>query len=240
MKRDDQVLALRLQAEENRNRMTKAARDIDRALANSGQNGASADPDVEMEDDGQQEENTETEAAGSKTIVIQPGSQNLRIGLATDPLPRSIPMVIARRSNQSESEEDGGEPQPKRQKLESGELGEESTWFGEDVCIMRSCASYISDHQTVQKRIHRNGCRVQDFPKSQQTPGSSQLARVGLELELTQSTRHYSSAQRYTRNRLDRHLCKARARFWTSSSADPRRLATEIQNETAVAKWTAE
>lgn len=133
MKRDDQVLALRLQAEENRAKMTKAARDKDRALAQNGQNGASADPDVEMEDDAEQEETAETEVFGSKTIVIHPGSQNLRIGLATDALPRNVPMVIARRSGVSESEEAGGEPLPKRQKLESGELGEESTWFGEDV-----------------------------------------------------------------------------------------------------------
>ncbi|KAF2153169.1 actin-related protein, ARP8 class [Myriangium duriaei CBS 260.36] len=129
MKRDDQILALRLQNEEARNRMTKAARDKDRALA---QNGASADPDVDMDDDAQGDEAMETEAFGSKTIVIHPGSQNLRIGLATDALPRTVPMVIARRSDVSESEEGDGEPQPKRQKLDSGELGDENTWFGKD------------------------------------------------------------------------------------------------------------
>ncbi|CED84587.1 Actin-related protein [Phaffia rhodozyma] len=39
--------------------------------------------------------------AGSKTIVIHPGSQTLRIGLATDYQPLQIPMVIARRRKPS-------------------------------------------------------------------------------------------------------------------------------------------
>ncbi|PSK55849.1 hypothetical protein B9Z65_4727 [Elsinoe australis] len=130
MKRDDQILALRLQNEEARNRMTKAARDKDRALANGAQNGTPADPDVEMEDADAADESTETEAYGSKTIVIHPGSQNMRIGLATEPLPKQVPMVIARKAQKAECEENDGEPRPKRQKLEGDELGEESTWFG--------------------------------------------------------------------------------------------------------------
>jgi len=60
-----------------------------------------------------------TEIPGSKTIVIHPGSQNLRIGLANDPLPKTVPMVIARKAEQSESEADAGEPKPKRRKVES-------------------------------------------------------------------------------------------------------------------------
>lgn len=133
MKRDDQILALRLQNEEARNRMTKAARDKDRALANGAQNGTPADPDVEMEDADAADESTETEAYGSKTIVIHPGSQNMRIGLATEPLPKQVPMVIARKAQRAECEENDGEPRPKRQKLEGDELGEESTWFGPEV-----------------------------------------------------------------------------------------------------------
>jgi len=110
--------------------MTKAARDKDRALANSSGNGvthedavAAAEEDVAMADA------EEAEAFGSKTIVIHPGSQNLRIGLATDALPKSIPMVVARRANQSEAE---GEPRPKRLKLDDTE-DEPDQWFGEDV-----------------------------------------------------------------------------------------------------------
>ena len=70
---------------------------------------------------------------GSKVIVIHPGSQNLRIGLASDALPKSIPMVIARRSNSSESEEYGGEPKPKRQRTDNGSLLEPEKMFGDDV-----------------------------------------------------------------------------------------------------------
>ena len=94
LKRDDQILALRLQNEEARNRMTKAARDKDRALANAGPNGV-ADPDVDMGADGEAEDGVEIEAFGSKTIVIHPGSQNLRLGLATDALPKTVPMAVS-------------------------------------------------------------------------------------------------------------------------------------------------
>jgi hypothetical protein len=62
---------------------------------------------------------------GSKVIVIHPGSQNLRIGLASDPLPKTVPMVIARKAQQNEYEEQGGEPRPKQRKVEglAGQAG---------------------------------------------------------------------------------------------------------------------
>ncbi|KAK5009861.1 actin-like protein arp8, partial [Cryomyces antarcticus] len=133
LKRDDQILALRLQNEENRNRMTKAARDRDRALAHSGQNGLPVtDVDVEMEDDVPAEGEASSEAAGSKVIVIHPGSQNLRLGLASDALPKTVPMVIARKWQESESEEDGSEPRPKRLKLDDGTPVEPEKLFGEE------------------------------------------------------------------------------------------------------------
>jgi len=66
------------------------------------------------------------EVPGSKTIVIHPGSQNLRIGLASDPLPKTVPMVVARKAEHSESEENAGEPKPKRRKVEGQ---------GEQVCL---------------------------------------------------------------------------------------------------------
>ncbi|KAL1311421.1 hypothetical protein AAFC00_001583 [Neodothiora populina] len=113
LKRDDQILAWRLQEEEKRNRMTKAARDKDRALAKSVDEGvapedviATAEENVAIADA------EETELLGTKTIVIHPGSQNLRIGLATDALPKTVPMVIARLSTKTEDEEK--EPLPKR------------------------------------------------------------------------------------------------------------------------------
>lgn len=109
--------------------MTKAARDRDRALANG------VEPEGELEDDAAMDDGTTGEEAyGSKTIVIHPGSQNLRIGLATDALPKTVPMCIARRATENESETD--EPRPKRVKLEDGTVGEPETWFGEDVRLL--------------------------------------------------------------------------------------------------------
>ncbi|KAL2355511.1 actin-related protein [Cryomyces antarcticus] len=113
--------------------MTKAARDRDRALAHSGQNGLPVtDVDVEMEDDVPAEDEASSEAAGSKVIVIHPGSQNLRLGLASDALPKTVPMVIARKWQESESEEDGSEPRPKRLKLDDGTPVEPEKLFGEE------------------------------------------------------------------------------------------------------------
>ncbi|KAF5015428.1 hypothetical protein F66182_13250, partial [Fusarium sp. NRRL 66182] len=79
LKRDDQLLAYRLQNEEARNRMTKTAKDRDRALAL----GKQEQPDTEADGDAVMEEAEETaaETAGSKVIVLHVGSQNLRIGL---------------------------------------------------------------------------------------------------------------------------------------------------------------
>ena len=118
LKRDEQILAFRWQQEEARNRMVKDAKDKDRALAQGKIVGP--DGDVEM-DHGEEDEEGEDEASsGAKTIVIHLGSQNLRIGLANDALPKTIPMVIARRAEKSESEENDGEPAPKRAKMDNG------------------------------------------------------------------------------------------------------------------------
>jgi actin-related protein 8 len=135
LKRDEQFLAFRLQGEENRNRMIKAARDKDRAMAQAASNGVSADAaQAEMDEDAAEDEAAEAESFGSKTIVIHPGSRNLRIGLATDALPKTIPMVIARKASRAEDEEPDAEPRPKRVKLQDGtsESAGESA-FGEDV-----------------------------------------------------------------------------------------------------------
>lgn len=127
LKRDDQILALRLQQDERLDRRKKAAVDVDRARAHAAQQGLAfvepADPDL----DGDVAMDDEGEDYGSKTIVIHPGSQNLRIGLATDALPKTVPMVIARKSDRSEAET--SEPKPKRVKLDAPP--EEQ--FGEDV-----------------------------------------------------------------------------------------------------------
>ena len=94
--------------------MAKNAKDRDRALA-LGKPGE-LEPDTEMDGDTALEDVNEeaAEALGSKVIVVHIGSQNLRIGLASDALPKTVPMVIARKSAKSESEEEGVEPKPKK------------------------------------------------------------------------------------------------------------------------------
>lgn len=129
LKRDDQILAYRLQQEEARNRMTKQAKDRDRALAQ----GRPIGPDGDVEMDEEQDEVQDEDTKGTKTIVIHVGSQNLRIGLASDALPKTVPMVIAKRSQKSESEEGDGEPKPKRVKLDDGSDPEPEKQFGEEV-----------------------------------------------------------------------------------------------------------
>jgi actin-related protein 8 len=61
-------------------------------------------------------EEEEVERYGSKIIVIHPGSQNLRLGFASDALPKSIPNVIAKKSDKAEFEIQ--ERWPKRMKLD--------------------------------------------------------------------------------------------------------------------------
>ncbi|KAI4189473.1 MAG: hypothetical protein L6R41_001435 [Letrouitia leprolyta] len=136
LKRDDQILPLRLQQEERRNRMTTNAKDRDRALAQA-KPGEAPVPDIEMDldDDAAMDEAAGLmgqDALGSKVIVLHPGSQNLRIGLASDALPKTVPMVIARRWECNESEE-AEEPKPKRLKMDDGIALEPEKMFGEAV-----------------------------------------------------------------------------------------------------------
>ncbi|KIW17170.1 hypothetical protein PV08_04361 [Exophiala spinifera] len=131
LKRDEQILAVRSQQEEARNKLIKQHKDRDRALAQGKPVGP--DGDIDMEE-GEDEEEAEDEASsGAKTIVIHLGSQNLRVGLANDALPKTVPMVIARRAPMAESEENDGEPAPKRAKLDNGRYPPEpEKRFGED------------------------------------------------------------------------------------------------------------
>jgi actin-related protein 8 len=102
MKRDDQILALRLQSDATRDRLVQNARDRDRILSKPG-NGELPLPVPDLAED----EGAATPQTGvdpTKIIVIHPGSQNLRIGLASDALPRTVPMTLATRFPQTESE----------------------------------------------------------------------------------------------------------------------------------------
>jgi actin-related protein 8 len=116
MKRDDQILPLRLQNEANRDRMIRNAKDRDRALARTGTTDVpiptNGEGDLEDEDG-----SASDDFDSSKIIVIHPGSQNLRIGLASDALPKTIPMAVAQKWSETESEE--YEARPKRQKLDA-------------------------------------------------------------------------------------------------------------------------
>lgn len=114
--------------------MAKTAKDRDRALAMP-EADAEMDGDTNMEDG--TEETPEEETLGSKMIVMHLGSQNLRVGLASDALPKTIPMVIARKSATSESE-DYEEPNPKRLKLDDGSVMEPEKMFGPEVCLLFS------------------------------------------------------------------------------------------------------
>lgn len=121
-------MALRLQQDERLDRRKRAAVDIDRARAHGAAEGVpygEPDPDQDVDED-EAMDDVDSENYGSKTIILHPGSQNLRLGLATDALPKTVPMVIARKSDQAESEV--SEPRPKRLKTD----GPSEEWFGED------------------------------------------------------------------------------------------------------------
>ncbi|KAK5107111.1 hypothetical protein LTR62_001859 [Meristemomyces frigidus] len=147
LKQDDQTLAVRLQQEERLNARKKAAVDIDRARAQAAQDGvpyaerdADLDDDVVMDDEG-------GEVYGSKTLIIHIGSQNLRIGLATDALPKTVPMVIAKKSERSEAED--SEPRPKRIKLDNPS----EEWFGDD--FAREYNTMAQDFKTMRRHNKR-------------------------------------------------------------------------------------
>jgi actin-related protein 8 len=117
--------------------MTTTAQDRDRALAQARPEELSGEPYMDIDDDVGIDESggmlSGQDPLGSKVIVIHPGSQNLRIGLASDALPKTMPMVIAKKWEFSESEVGDGEPKPKRLKLEDGSDVEPEKMFGDEV-----------------------------------------------------------------------------------------------------------
>lgn len=113
MKRDDQILTIRMRNEANRDRMVQSAKDRDRALARTGTTEVPNPTEADLENEGTAEDDLDP----SKIIVIHFGSQNMRIGRASDALPKTIPMCIAYKWSKTES--DAYEALPKRQKLDS-------------------------------------------------------------------------------------------------------------------------
>lgn len=115
MKRDDQILPLRLQTEANRDRIVQSAKDRDRERALNPRGEVPLLPDDAQEEDGAPDEDGTVPVKNdpSHIIVIHPGSQNLRIGFASDVLPKTIPMTLASRFPQTEAEQ--YEALPRRQ-----------------------------------------------------------------------------------------------------------------------------
>ena len=112
---DTQILPLRLIHETAMQKEAKRLRDADRARALAGTG-------AELEEDDEDDEGMDPE----KVIVIHLGSQNMRIGLASDALPRSVPMCTAWKMPKTES--DIKPPLPKRNKM--GDTPEET--FGDE------------------------------------------------------------------------------------------------------------
>ena len=154
--------------------MVKEAKDRDRARARAGD-----DLDVTMDLD--EEGNTdEAEGAsstpGDKIIVIHPGSQNLRIGLASDAIPRTVPMVIARKWKCSESEENGGEPAPKRTKLDDGSYAEPEKMFAPEACKSRELyAGSGANFGAVRDPVWPNVLRAQTPHAGEQAKSTSEF-----------------------------------------------------------------
>ncbi|KAB8338919.1 hypothetical protein FH972_021859 [Carpinus fangiana] len=143
--------------EENRNRMAKAARDRDRRLAQKQEDGEDVDMDADETMAGEGEETsaeTDDDQNGSKTIVIHPGSQNLRIGLASDILPKTVPMVIARRADQSEAES-AAEPRPKRRRISESSTRDPNRAFSDEFSTL-----YKGMTVELKDRMRRKGKRI--------------------------------------------------------------------------------
>jgi actin-related protein 8 len=135
LKRDEQFLAVRHPKEQELARQIQEARDKDRARALGQPTTEGTTPQVADENMEDADVSYASRTDISKLIVIHLGSQNLRIGLGSDALPKTIPMVIARKWKESEDEEDSGEPSPKRMKVEGAVPADAlpEKWFGEDV-----------------------------------------------------------------------------------------------------------
>ncbi|KAK3996029.1 putative actin-related protein 8 [Cladorrhinum sp. PSN332] len=100
MKRDDQILSFRLAAEASRDRLVQNAKDRDRALNNTNGEVSFLNDEIQGDDAA-----PSAHLDPSKIIVIHPGSQNMRIGFASDALPKTIPMVLATKYPQTEAEQ---------------------------------------------------------------------------------------------------------------------------------------
>lgn len=94
LKSDNQVFSNR-QVQENVKREALALQR--KAIAAQERDNTPADAANDDDDEDAEADEQEKEPAGSKTIVLHLGSRNMRIGLASELNPRTIPLVVARR-----------------------------------------------------------------------------------------------------------------------------------------------
>ncbi len=97
LKKDDQIFILRERKQIRLNKVQmkqgKSVKDQDTPIPGATTPiPGNADEDDEMDDDEAEEID---ERVGSKTIVIHPGSRNIRIGLGSDVYPKTFPFVLA-------------------------------------------------------------------------------------------------------------------------------------------------
>lgn len=155
MKRDDQILPLRMQNEATRDRLVQSAKDRDRerALNPRGEVPLLAE-DVPEEEAAVPDEdgNVPVKNDPSHIIIIHPGSQNLRIGFASDALPKTIPMTLATRFPQTESEQYEALP---RRKFEAPTPEEQ---YGEDWSkkYTKQCADLKIDMRANKRKVLPN------------------------------------------------------------------------------------
>ena len=132
--------------------MIRNAKNKDRALARTG------NTDVLLPTTGEEEledgEAEEQEIDATKIIVIHPGSQNLRIGFASDALPKSIPMAAAQQWLHTESNLKLYEAEPKR--VKKNVTPEEQ--FGEEFSkkYTKMCADLKVDMRANKRKVLPN------------------------------------------------------------------------------------
>lgn len=104
MKRDDQILSTRLQNDATRDKLVQNARDRDRLLSKpaNGELPLPIPADLAADEDGAATPSAVIDPA--RIIVVHPGSQNLRVGFASDALPKTIPATLATKYSQTEAE----------------------------------------------------------------------------------------------------------------------------------------
>ena len=93
----------------------------DESLSDSLSESESEESEESLSPSSSEEEEEEEPVEGGDVIVIQPGSLNIRIGLASDPFPKIFPNCIARRRTENNKTD-----HDEAEKLEEDEEGD---WF---------------------------------------------------------------------------------------------------------------